>query len=57
MAGFLTKLLGGRPMRLEGFAFTDVVVGEPVYYYRDRLGRRWLAQSAWARFRVEVPRG
>lgn len=53
MVGIILRLTGGRPMIEEGFAFTDVVSGESVRYYLDRLGRRWLATSAWALFRVE----
>jgi hypothetical protein len=40
-------------MRCDGFAFTDVVSGCSVYYFTDVLGRSWLAENAWARFRVE----
>jgi hypothetical protein len=47
------RLTGGRPMIREGFNFTDRVSGESVCDYRDRLGRRWMATSKWARFRVE----
>lgn len=50
----LKKLLGGRPMRRTSFAFTDVVSGKPVYYFIDRLGRRWLAEHRWARFRISA---
>lgn len=52
MGETLARLLGGRPMMCEGFAFTDLVSGRSVYYWRDRLGRPWLAESAWASFRV-----
>jgi len=34
------------------FAFQDSVSAELVWYWRDTLGRRWLATSAWALFRV-----
>lgn len=50
----LSRVLDGRPMTRVGFAFTDTVVNEPVYYYRDTFGRLWMAQGAWARFRVGV---
>ncbi|MET3929543.1 hypothetical protein ABIE51_001430 [Lysobacter sp. OAE881] len=40
-------------MRRDGFAFRDVVSGKSVNYYTDRLGRRWMANSAWSWFRVE----
>ena len=46
------KLLGGRPMRRESFAFTDKCSGASVSYYIDRLGRRWMAETRWSLFRV-----
>lgn len=52
MADLIARLLGGRPMQCEGFAFADIVSGRHVYYWRDRLGRSWLAENAWALFRV-----
>ena len=49
-------ITGGRPMtRLEG-AFTDRVSGEPVSYYRDAFGRRWLANDDYSFFRVLASR-
>lgn len=48
----LKQLLGGRPMRYESSAFTDRVSGARVNYYLDRFGRRWMAESRWALFRV-----
>lgn len=48
------KLFGGRPMRCEGFAFTDVVVNRPVYYWRDSLGRHWMAFHRWSLNRCPV---
>lgn len=51
---FLKKLLGGRPMRCDGFLFRDLVSGKPIYGWTDTLGRRWLAESAWSIFRVEI---
>lgn len=53
----LALLTGGRPMVYEGCAFVDVVVHREVNYYRDRLGRRWMAFSAWSLFRVPSPEG
>jgi hypothetical protein len=47
------RLTGGRPMRYMRSAFTDIVSGEAVNFYEDRLGRVWLATGPWARFRVE----
>lgn len=46
------RLLGGRPMQCLGFAFTDTVANRPVHYWRDSLGRHWLAFNAWSLFRV-----
>jgi hypothetical protein len=48
----LWRLTGGRPMRREGYAFTDQVTGKGVLYFRDRLGRKWLAEGPWSFFRV-----
>ena len=50
----LGLLLGGRPMQWLSFAFTDSVSGKPVHYWRDRLGRYWLASGKWSLFRVET---
>ena len=50
---FLKNLLGGRPMRYEGVAFVDCVSGKSVNRYTDKFGRKWLAESAWAWFRVK----
>jgi len=33
--------------------FHDAHNGRVVYVYRDKLGRRWLAQSRWGLFRVQ----
>ena len=48
----LIKITGGRPMIYLGFNFRDVVSGESVNDYQDKLGRYWLATSRWAIFRV-----
>lgn len=48
----LHRLTGGRPMRQICFCFTDEVVGKRVYYWEDKLGRPWLAYSAWSWFRM-----
>lgn len=50
----MNRLLGGRPMKLLDFAFIDKVSGRSVFYWRDRLGRIWLAEGAWSLFRAEV---
>jgi hypothetical protein len=53
----LRRLLGGRPMKLEGCAFIDQVSGEEVNHYTDTLGRKWLANHSWSLFRVERNNG
>lgn len=52
--GWLAQITGGRPMRYDGFAFTDIVSGRSVYRWIDRLGRCWLAEGAWSSFRVSA---
>jgi hypothetical protein len=37
-------------------AFRDAFNKRMVNYYRDRLGREWMAQSRWSLFRVERSR-
>lgn len=49
------RFTGGRPMVLVGFAFTDVVSGRPVSYWRDAFGKEWLAEGPWSSFRVARP--
>ncbi len=49
----VSKILGGRPMICMGYHFTDIVSGKPVYKFIDKLGRIWMAEHKWARFRVE----
>lgn len=49
---WLKKLLGGRPMRRESCLFVDQCNGGEVNLYTDTLGRKWMAQSPWALFRV-----
>ena len=47
------SVTGGRPMRYEGYDFTDCVSGRPVGRYTDKFGRKWLAASGpWSIFRV-----
>lgn len=41
-------------LKLIGFAFTDIVTGEPVYKYRDCFNEVWLKNSRLAFFRVHV---
>ena len=54
MKNFLYRLTGGRPMDCLELGFRDCVVGKPVWYWRDKFGRRWMAFSAWSFFRVRV---
>jgi hypothetical protein len=39
-------------MRLVGPMFRDVVSGQMVNYYVDRMGRNWMAEHKWSLFRV-----
>lgn len=50
----LFSVTGGRPMKREGPAFYDFIGHLGVSYYRDKLGRRWLAEGPWSKFRVEI---
>lgn len=52
LSALLCGLLGGRPMKFDGYAFRDIVDGQQVYYYRDGYGRRWMANGQWSLFRV-----
>lgn len=45
-------LTGGRPMRQIDYAFMDRVSGRAVFYWQDKLGREWLAEGPWSRFRI-----
>ena len=40
-------------MIYDGYGFFDNVVHRHVFYWRDRLGRRWMAFGPWSLFRVE----
>ena len=42
------NLTGGRPMVREKPAVIDLVSERALYSYVDKLGRKWLAESAWA---------
>lgn len=35
-------------------AFLDTVDKRPVYYFLDKLGRKWMANHSWSMFRVRV---
>lgn len=45
---FVWKITGGRPMIFEGLSIRHPVTGKEINYYKDRLGRRWLASSPWS---------
>jgi hypothetical protein len=49
------KASGGRPMRHEGYAYTDRVSGKAVHHFRDQHGRLWLAKGPYSLFRTRVP--
>lgn len=49
-------LTRGRPMTKYGYALTDQVTGEPVYFFVDAFGRNWMACHSWSLFRVPVDR-
>ena len=46
----LAHMTGGRPMVRREYRFS--LYGKHIYYYQDKLGRMWMATSAWAWFRV-----
>lgn len=50
------RLTGGRPMEqhVDITGFRDIVSDMDVYYWRDRLGRDWMAEGSCSRFRVRV---
>lgn len=52
---WLWRLTGGRPMFRGKPLFRDVVSGDMVYCYTDRLGRTWMAENNCSMFRVERP--
>lgn len=54
MFKLIMKITGGRPMKYIGFAFTDIVDGSKVSYYRDYFGTIWMASSKWSLFRVKA---
>lgn len=54
MIDILYKLTGGRPMLITQYAFTDAFSGMPIYYCKDKFGRKWMAHGAWSMFRVAV---
>lgn len=42
------------PMTYDGFAFTDIVTGESVFYYRDAYGVKWMKNSKFGLFKAKV---
>jgi hypothetical protein len=48
---------GGAEMQFVASAFTDMVSGESVGYYRDRKGVIWMKTSRWSRFKVRAADG
>ena len=41
-------------MKFRGFAFTDVVSGKHVYYYKDCFGDWWMSDTHRFGFRVKA---
>ena len=41
-------------LKLEGFAFNDIVSGNSVYYYIDCYGDRYLKESKYSLFKVKL---
>lgn len=46
-----------KSLEMIGYAFTDVVEGKPVYYYRDSDGEIWMKNSKWSLFSVRSSNG
>ena len=42
-----------RSLERIGYAFTDIVEGKPVYYYKDYNGEIWIKNSKWSLFEVK----
>ncbi len=55
MRKIIAHITGGRPMVKGEYRFTDIISGEPVYYFTDYFGREWLARHKWSLFRVPSP--
>ena len=53
LIGCLSRLVRNG-LDYEGFAFTDQVTGESVYYYRDSKGQRWMKNSRWGLFKCKA---
>ena len=41
-------------LEYRGFAFTDIVTGEGVFFYEDCFGDVWMKNSRWGLFRVKA---
>lgn len=52
----LERLKSAFTARNIGFAFTDIVVGRPVFYFTDAAGRYWMAFGKWSMFRCYTDR-
>ena len=46
-----------RTLERIGYAFTDIVEGKPVYYYRDKHDIVWMKHSKWGLFRCRSSHG
>lgn len=42
------------PWKCLGYAFTDHIAGEEVYYYEDYKGRVWMKNSRWGWFKCRT---
>ena len=52
----LQRLTGGRPMTLvKENLFYDHIEQRTIHMYKDAFGRKWMAHSPWAWFRVSDP--
>ena len=50
----MNKLINWLFMTQEDYAFTDIVSGKRVYYYRDSHGNRWLKDGRFSLFKVKI---
>jgi len=48
-------ITGGRPMKqTDSNSFRDTVSGKQVNYYKDHLGKKWMANTKWSLFRISA---
>ena len=52
IVSWFMRITGGRPMTMDGYAFTDCVSDKAVFYYKDYFGNKWMANDSWGFFRV-----